>query len=148
MSATQGIYNTNSTASNAKTVDTLVNYWYSKDRHDPAPEPPRKCSHFVHLWLKLNFTERSHRGLDQVFRILGIDLYCLGNCLQMPTSALSSELEAVSDPDWVDATIKKSLGLLEESSAENDNACRAVADFVVLRLGQLDHQFGNLEYSR
>jgi hypothetical protein len=44
----------------------------------------------------------------------------------------------------MNATVEKSLCLLEESPAQNDNASGAIADFIILRLGQLNHQLGNL----
>ena len=62
----------------------------------------------------------------------------------MLASALSGQLEPVGDADRVDAAVEEGFGLLEEGAAEDDDAGRAVADLVVLRLGQLHHQLGDL----
>jgi hypothetical protein len=44
----------------------------------------------------------------------------------------------------VDAHAEQRLGLLEQAAGEHDDAGRAVADLVVLALGQLDQELADL----
>ena len=69
----------------------------------------------------------------------------LVRCLfQSSDGDLASTFEAVGDTDRVDATIDQSFRLLQQSTGHDDHTRRTIANFVVLALGKLHKQLGDL----
>jgi len=59
-------------------------------------------------------------------------------------SDLTSLIETISNLEGVDTLLKELLGLLEDSSSQNDNTGGTITDFIVLRGGKLGQKFGGL----
>uniref|UniRef100_A0A182J9C2 Uncharacterized protein n=1 Tax=Anopheles atroparvus TaxID=41427 RepID=A0A182J9C2_ANOAO len=88
--------------------------------------------------------ERRHGNADQRFLVVARHRERLGDRIQMLDGALGGQLEPVGNANRMYAPVEQGLSLLEQRSGQNDHPSRAVADFVVLRLAQLNHQLADL----
>ena len=80
--------------------------------------------------------QRGGRRLDQDLVVdLLLEVHRVRDLFQRFQRHLAGRLEAFRDPYWMQSAIEQLLGLFEQSTGQHDNARRAVADLVVLRLG-------------
>mmetsp|Transcript_32272 Transcript_32272/g.79948 ORF Transcript_32272/g.79948 Transcript_32272/m.79948 type:complete len:351 (+) Transcript_32272:698-1750(+) len=86
--------------------------------------------------------QRRHRHLHQRLAVLVLKGVC--DRAEVLDSDRSGAVKALGDTHRVDAAVEESLCLVEQRAREHNDARRAVANLVVLRLGQLDEELADL----
>ena len=72
------------------------------------------------------------------------DIELLLDLLDSTDSNVTSSLETISNFKGVDASIQKFLGLLEDSTGEDDDTSGAITDFIILGCGKLSQKTSGL----
>jgi hypothetical protein len=57
---------------------------------------------------------------------------------------ITSLLKTISNLERVDTLVEKLLGLLKESTGQDNDSCGSISDFIVLRLGKFNQKSGDL----
>mmetsp|Transcript_24712 Transcript_24712/g.53848 ORF Transcript_24712/g.53848 Transcript_24712/m.53848 type:complete len:310 (-) Transcript_24712:56-985(-) len=89
-------------------------------------------------------TERRHGGRDEGFGILAGEFHPIADLVQRLDRDLGRLFESLGNAHGMDSPSQQLLGLLQQSAGQNDDARGAIANLVILRGRQLDHQLANL----
>jgi len=84
------------------------------------------------------------RHLDEVLGLLLAELDDVRDLVELGDGDVAGLVVAVGDADGVDAFVDELGGLFQQGAGKDHDAGGAVADLVVLRLGQLNQQLGNV----
>ena len=82
--------------------------------------------------------------LDQVGSLLLAELDHVRDLVELGNGDVAGLVVPVGDPDGVDSLVDELGGLLQERAGENHDTGGAVTDLVVLRLGELHQQLGDV----
>lgn len=83
-------------------------------------------------------------NLDQVGSLLLAELDHIRDLVKLGNGDVAGLVVSIGDPDGVDSLVDELGGLLQEGASKNHNTGGAVTDLVVLRLGELYQQLGDV----
>ena len=88
--------------------------------------------------------EGSSGARSQLSVLVLEDIELLLDLLDSTDGNVTSSLETISNFKGVDASIQKFLGLLEDSTGEDDDTSGAITDFIILGRGKLSQKTSGL----
>eukprot|EP00050_Salpingoeca_kvevrii_P010683 m.9769 g.9769 ORF g.9769 m.9769 type:complete len:527 (-) comp3015_c0_seq2:171-1751(-) len=88
--------------------------------------------------------KRRHSSGNERLTIILVHLVVVRNLVKALERNGGGHLKAVGNADGMQTTVEKLLGHLKESASKDDDAGGAVTNLIVLALGKLDHELGNL----
>mmetsp|Transcript_25818 Transcript_25818/g.54923 ORF Transcript_25818/g.54923 Transcript_25818/m.54923 type:complete len:206 (-) Transcript_25818:238-855(-) len=112
-------------------------------RH-PQHSIHRDLCHFTFALVDDFGAQSRHRRRNQRLDVVLRKFHPVGDGIQLFDSHVRRLLVPLGDANGMDAPGQQLLRLLQQRPGEDHDACRAVADFVVLGGGQLHHKFGHL----
>eukprot|EP00962_Isochrysis_galbana_P018199 scaffold5240_cov116-Isochrysis_galbana.AAC.7 len=88
--------------------------------------------------------ECGHRNLNQGFLVGKRVFKGVGDGVQVLGGDERGPVEPLGHAHWVDPSVEQCLGLLEQRAGQHNHAGGAVANLIVLRLGELHQQLADL----
>lgn len=89
-------------------------------------------------------SESGHCALSKILVVIFGDVDLLLDLSKFLDSDVTSLFETICNLKWMNTFIQKTLGLVKDSTSEDDYTSCSVTDLVILRGRQLDKESGGL----